>query len=140
MPQDFRFCLSISLILIGLSRPRFTKSDVVTGSERGSVILKCNANTTIVNGGDLKKVYWHWCSGNFGPFVSVWDIKGLHAEMSEYKGLTVINQRNGDLTIHNLTLTDAGEYLCKYDSIPGLDPPRSQGSSVSLVISPWPGK
>ena len=137
MPQDFRFCLSISLILIGLSRSRFTKSDEVTGSEGGSVMLKCNASTAIVNGGDLKKVYW--CSGNYGPFVSVWDIKGLDAEMSEYMGRTVINQRNGDLTINNLTLTDAGEYVCKYDSIPGTDPPRSQGSTVSLVISPWPG-
>ena len=139
MPEIFRFCLLIRyLILIGLSRPRFTKGDEVTGSEGGSAILKCNANTTIVNRGDLKKVFW--CYGHYGPFVSLWGKGGLRAENAEYSGRTVINQRNGDLNINNLTQTDAGEYVCKYDSIPGTQPPRFQGSSVSLVISPWPGK
>ena len=141
MPEHFYFGLLIRcLILIGLCRPTITKSDEVTGYAGGRVILKCNANATIVNEGELKKVFWTY--GYDGPFVSIWGKEGLCTENSEWSGRTIINQRNGDLTINNLTLTDAGEYVCKYDnitySLTGKPPPRFQGSSWSLGISPWP--
>ena len=139
MPEIFYFDLLVRcLILIALCGPTITKSDEVTGSEGGRVILKCNANATIVNGGDLKKVFWTY--GYNGPFVSIWGKEGLRAENAEWSGRTVINQNNGDLTINNLTTTDAGDYVCKYDNVAGKPPPRLQGSSWSLIISPWPGK
>ena len=143
MAENFHCGLLIRcLILIGLCRPMVSKRNEVTGSEGGSVVLKCNASMTIVNGGGLKKVFWFYGADVAPLFVSLW-IDGERTEpvaSLQWKGRTVFNQSNGDLTINNLKLTDAGEYSCKYDNIPGSPPPRFQGSVLFLVLSPWPGK
>ena len=117
-----------------------TKREEIKGPQGGSVVLECrpDLNTDIVEESTLKKVFWYRdINTRSQDYVSLWTHDGLHEENVQWLGRTDINYNNGDLTIDQLILDDAGSYTCMYDTlIRGPAVPVYQGSSLVLVITP----